>query len=422
MRSNPLFAAAFCSVVASVGIEAPPARAEAPLATADRIMLVVAHQDDDIGVAVPDLVPAFRQQRAIQTVYLTSGDAGFTCNAYTQGREQGAKAVHAALAGVPNRWLDEERQVRGKRVRFSRLAGTQHSLAFIGLPNPGFLSVTPPEGALQRLWLRQLPSVDTVPYDGRSGIDTYAREDLIEVLRTLMSDFTAKDVRVLDASQQQIPIYPFEHVDHMGSAMFATAAFDRYARADALTFYPLYSVQFKPANLPPDMVTLRRSMFDLYRQYDPKPCDTVTTTVCGAPTNCDPLSIYDPFYSRSYPEDTLRSGNAQIRTPSGLCFEAVGASVAARLCDRTRSVQTWALERGGVVRNLATGQCMASATASSGELVALKPCARGPNQQFYVTTQRQLRGPDATCVRESFGSGVLSECVVDIFQLGFGLQ
>jgi LmbE family N-acetylglucosaminyl deacetylase len=398
------------------------ARAEAPLPSTDRLMVVVAHEDDDIMVSIPDLTGVLREHRAVQLVYLTSGDNGFTCNAYTMGREQGAKAVQAKLAGVPNSWIDEERLVRGKRVRFSRLAGTSTSMAFLGLPNPKMFSQDPPEGALQRLWLRQLTSVSTVPFDGRSGLDSYTREELIEVLRTLMSDFQARDLRVLDASQQQLPIYPFEHVDHMGSAMFATAAFMRYGAANAITFYPLYSVIAKPANLSAADTKLRTDVWALYKGYDPKACDTGLTTICGAAALCDPSLVYDPLWPRSYPEDVLRSTDTLIRTPLGLCLEAVGTSLTTRFCDPQRSGQHWAIPRGGSVRNVGTGQCLAAASASNGTQIALATCARSPSQQFYLTTQKQLRSPDATCAREGFGALAVSDCAIDLLQTGFALR
>lgn len=398
------------------------AHAEPVQASASRIMVVVAHQDDDIMVSVPDLVSAVRERRAIQTVYLTSGDAGFTCNAYTQGREQGAKAQQAFLAGVPNQWVDEERVIQGKHVRFSRLTDTAHSMVFLGLPNPALFSTQPPEGALQLLWLKQIQEVATLPFDGRSAVDRYTREQLIELLRALMLEFAPQDVRVLDASQQQIPIYPFEHVDHMGSAMFATAAFQRYAKADALTFYPLYSVQFAPENLSATMTRLRRDMFAAYRAFDPKVCDTLVTSVCGVVTNCDANSIYDPFWPRSYPVDTVRGSSKQLRSPSGLCLEASGSSARLAFCNSSRSAQRWTLERGGVIKNAATGQCLNAASASQGQALGLQSCARVPSQQFYLTTQAQLRGPDATCVVDALGPVTLAECKVDMFQLGWKLQ
>lgn len=303
------------------------AHAEAPLASADRIMIVVAHQDDNIMVMVPDLVSALRAGKAVQTVFVTSGDAGFTCDAYTQGREQGAKLAIARLLNVESRWTEQERSVNGKRVRFSALANSAISFVHIGLPNPGLFSEEPPEGALAKLWSRQITQVSTLPFDGRTMIDAYTREDLIEVLRALMVQFAPKDLRILDASQQQLPYYPFEHIDHMGSAMFAFAAFQRYTLADSITFYPLYSVLFSPENLSNSSSSLRRDLFDTYRQHDPAPCATessLTTTICGATTLCDPLFLYDPLWPRSYPDDTVRGANKWLRTPGGGCLDVVG--------------------------------------------------------------------------------------------------
>ncbi|HEX6240266.1 MAG TPA: RICIN domain-containing protein [Polyangiales bacterium] len=412
-----------CLVGACLASFSAPAAAEPVQPWAQRIMLVVAHQDDDMMVTVPDLVGAVRERRTLRTVYVTSGDAGFTCNAYTQGREAGVKAEQAHLAGVPNVWRDEERVVRGKRVRFSYLEGTNQSMAFIGLPNPALFSTNPPEGALQKLWLGQINQVSTLPYDGRSGVDSYSREELIEVLRALMAEFEPEDVRVLDASQLQIPIYPFEHVDHMGSAMFATAAFTRYARADALTFYPLYSIQFLPANMPPEVVAKRRELTDVYRPHDAKICSTLFTTICGVLTNCDAIAIYEPFWQRNYPTDTLRGSNVQVRAPSGLCLEAISATeVRLVACNAQRSAQRWSLERGGVVRSSGNGRCLNVSSSARGQVVGLAACQRGFNQQFYVTTQNQLRGPDATCVREDWARGVLDECAPNLFQRNWLIQ
>src|SRR5262245_19947874 len=136
----------------------------------------------------------------------------------------------------------------------------------------------------------------------------------------------------------------------MASAMFATAAFQRYAKADALTFYPLYSVQFLAENMSSDMVALRHRMFETYRPFDAKMCPTVFTTICDTLAYCDPVEIYDPFFTRSYTVDTVRRANAALRSPSGQCLDIWLGSVRTRSCDGTRAAQRWTLERGGVVR------------------------------------------------------------------------
>jgi len=285
-------------------------------------------------------------------------------------------------------------------------------------------SQQPPEGAIQKLWLRQIGQVSTLPYDGRSGVDSYTREDLIEALRGLMMEFGPQDVRILDASQQQIPIYPFEHVDHMGSAMFAMAAFQRYARADSLTFYPLYSVQQHSENLPTDMVRLRHELLAAYRAHDAKMCSTKLTTICQAITTCDPMALYDPLWPRHYPADTIRGAGVQLRSPSGMCLDVVnaGATPHLLLCNPARVQQRWTLDRGGVVRNAATNQCLAAASGSPGQALSMRNCVREPAQQFYLTTQRQLRGPDASCVREGLGEISLAACAGDVSQLNWIAQ
>jgi len=100
----------------------------------------------------------------------------------------------------------------------------------------------------------------------------------------------------------------------------------------------------------------------------------------------------------------------------------VGTSLRTRFCDSGRAAQRFTLQRGGAIRSDATGQCLSVTSSASGQTVSLRSCVREPNQQFYLTTQKQLRGPDATCVCESGGQGALAECSVDVFQVGYRLR
>jgi hypothetical protein len=203
----------------------------------------------------------------------------------------------------------------------------------------------------------------------------------------------------------------------MGSAMFATAAFQRYARAESISFYPLYSIQFMPPNLPAEAASLRRELVETYRPHDAKICTSWFTTICGVLTTCDLMAIYKPFWPRSYTVDTLRGKDVQIRSPSGQCLDAKSASeVTLAPCDGQRGAQRWNLERGGVIRSSAHARCLIAAGLDHGaasqasQSLGLAGCARVPAQQFYLTSQGQLRGPEATCVREERTRGLLEEC------------
>lgn len=401
---------------------AQSAHALPPPPSAQRFMVIVAHQDDDGLMFAPDLQSVVTANRPIQTVYLTSGDAGFECSDYTQSRERGAKAAHAFLAGVPNVWSDEERVVRGKRVRVSTLLNTQQTLVFLGLPNRVVVPSDPTIGPLQQLWSGAVPRVTTLSLDGRSGVDSYSKEELIETLRELIGLFNPDDVRTLDASELQPLTYPFEHSDHVHAALFALTALQRRATSAAFTMYRSYSIVFEKENLTTAMTETRRSMFGAYRAHDPKICDALTTQVCGQTTTCDPYTIlYEPFFPRNYPIETRIRERTAIRAFGGLCLEASGTSLRFALCNPFAGSQQWALAQGGTIRNLASGACLRANGVTAGSLVGLARCAREREQQFFMTSQGQLRGPEATCV-SAFGQPNLGGCGWDPFKLSWSVD
>src|SRR4051812_10260102 len=65
-----------------------------------RTLLIVAHQDDDVSMAA-EVRERIAAGEAVQTIYLTSGDASEGCPTYVQGREQGVKVLYASLSGIP---------------------------------------------------------------------------------------------------------------------------------------------------------------------------------------------------------------------------------------------------------------------------------------------------------------------------------
>lgn len=399
--------ASIAAVLASI----TPAQAEAPSPESSNILVVAAHQDDDVLVSVPDLAEAIAEDRTIQTLYLTSGDAGFPCTSYTRSRELGAKAVHAQLAGVPNQWIDQERVVNGKVLRVSTLVGTHQSLAFVGLP----------DGKLEGLWNSATAKLSTLTWDGRSRVDSYTREQLIETVRALMVADGVDDVRLLDASRLQPPMYPFEHPDHVTSALVGLAATQRYAQADQVTMYRTYNIQFEPVNMSEQDSGLRRSLFDLYKPYDVKICGGLFTRICGRLTTCDSPALYEGFIARHYPIEMQHSEDALLQVTSGKCLASANNTVQVQSCNAAVDWQHWSLSGGGELRNLASGLCLRGTGTGNASSFALEPCARTAAQQFYVTDQGQLRGTEATCVRFNAGALTLVSCTDEAAQLGFKL-
>lgn len=385
-----------------------------------RTMLIVAHQDDDIPMLSPDLEQRVKSGTPMQTVYLTNGNAGLSCADYTRGREQGVKEVHALLAGVSNRWKDEERTINGKLLRFSTLVGTEHVLIFFGFPN------APEENtSLEYLWRERGARLSSMALDGRSRVDSYSAEELKQTLHALMVELAPEEVLMLDASQRQPEFYPFEHTDHVHSALFGLAALSRYGKARSFSMYRTYNIQLEPKNLTAEQIAHREDLFKLYATHDKKICEQKKVELCGERTRCFPIGIFLPFYARLYKIEQLTRRDSAIRTQFARCLHVSdgGVRVDMRRCRAGDAAQRWSLAGDGLVRHLASGRCLTAARPGLGSKLTTAVCRDEPLQHFFMTSAGQLRGPDASCVRSGLRAPVLTTCRLrSMRQAGFRLE
>jgi LmbE family N-acetylglucosaminyl deacetylase len=396
---------------------APRAQADAP-----RTMLVVAHQDDDLLMLYPDLQDRLDARTPFATVYLTNGNAGLPCPEYTHGREAGVREVHAALVGVANQWTHEERVIQGKLLRVSTLVGTRHTLWFFGFPNS-----PEPNTSLEYLWTEPEARLRSMALDGRSRTDRYSAEELIETLSALMHELQPEDVRLLDGSRRQPEFYPFEHTDHVHSALFGLAALQRYGRATHFNMYRAYNIQLENKNLSKDVVAKREALFRQYARHDQKICDTRKTEICGKSTRCFPLDVFLPFMARRYTIETVTHSDVRVRTRIGRCLSAdTGTSGRVRVetarCARDDPAQRWSLEPSGQLRQRASGRCVASEQNKLGSKLVLTECKGELRQRFYLNDHGQLRGPNASCVRAGLRDPQLEACGMRLRQTGWRID
>lgn len=386
-------------------------------------LLVVAHQDDDLLMLYPDLQDRLNPHTPVATVYLTNGNAGLACPAYTRGRELGIRAVHAALVGVADQWKDEERVVNGKLLRVSSLVGTQHTLWFVGLPNS-----PAPRTSLEYLWTERDAQLDSMDVDGRSRVDHYTAEQLTETLSALMHSLKVEDVRLLDASRRQPELYPFEHTDHVHSALFGLAALLRYGEAKRFNMYRSYNIQLEKKNLPRETIAKREALFRQYAQYDQKICETRKTEICGESTRCFPLGLFLPFMARRYTIENVSHTDAKLRTRLGRCLsananDAEGARITTPRCKDEDAAQRWSLGPTGQLRQLASGRCVAAEQEKLGSKLVLVTCENEHRQRFFLNDHGQLRGPNASCVSAGLsGEPELEPCGLSLRQTGWRID
>jgi hypothetical protein len=386
-----------------------------------RALYIVAHQDDDLNLMNPDMMNDLAQGAAVQTVYLTSGDAGFTCPAYTQGREAGVKVAYAQILAVPNVWDESELALPGKLIRLLSLRGTRLRLAFVGLHNSGLFERGLPD--LEQLWNGKIPFAESRLYDGRSRSDRYTRAELIDTLAHIMAEFAATHINTLDSSGLQPLVWPFDHSDHVHSALFGLAAAQRYT-AVPVGMYRAYNFAFEQENVAPALAATKLAAFQAYSRHDGKICNTPTTTICNMEAPCDDPSLYAGYDKRQYRVIVYQNVRGVLRGPMGQCLQADFSSARALLapCEPMNPAQHWRVGTDQSVRHAYSALCLSVTPVVRGAPVGLSPCSGELGQRFVLTAHTQLRGPDATCVQAEGGRLTIEECTLDGRQLEWNPQ
>ena len=123
-------------------------------------MYVVAHQDDDILFQSPGLLRTIASGRCVRTVFVTAGDDGKS-RSYWEGREAGAQAAYAQLAGVADAWEEATLDANGHTLALKTLtAQPRVSLVFMRLPDGGLTGggfASHGNQSLRKLWTSAHP-------------------------------------------------------------------------------------------------------------------------------------------------------------------------------------------------------------------------------------------------------------------------
>ncbi|MGD0167940.1 MAG: PIG-L family deacetylase, partial [Gaiellaceae bacterium] len=236
---------------------------------------VVAHQDDDLLFMNPDILHDIQSNRCVVTVYVTAGDAGESDPAYWQGREAGSQAAYAEMAGVDNVWTTSDAGIPNHSIPVLTLSGDPKvSLVFMRLPDGNYLwgtgFATHNYESLQKLWQGTIDSIH--PVDDESS--SYTRQDLIDTLTSLMTEFQPDLIRTQDST---VGFGNGDHSDHYASALFADAAQINYSTSHTTTSYIDYAVSNYPQNVFGTDLTSKQNAFYTYGEYDSHTCDSAET-------------------------------------------------------------------------------------------------------------------------------------------------
>ena len=227
-------------------------------------MTIVAHQDDDILFMNPDIDASIAAGEPNTTIYITAGDAGLG-RAYWEARELGAKAAYSEMTGIAN-WVDEtvELDIGGTPFEIATAhpeGNTDVRLYFLRLPDGG--GDLPP-GLEQQLARLESGALETVA--SQDGVNSYEREDLVEVLQSLMELHTPSQFRL---QIHEGPNAAGEHTDHIETSQFSDAALAAYDGENyTVTRYVNYASEDMPFNLSPEEAARSFEIMEAYTAFD----------------------------------------------------------------------------------------------------------------------------------------------------------
>ena len=264
---------AFLALVLAVSsMVLAPSSATADPGCAGTSMYVVAHQDDTLLFTNPALLHDVQAGLCVRTVFVTAGDAN-QGEVYWAGREEGARAGYAALAGVPNSWTVGSLDVAGKQVRVETLSGSPAvSLVFMRLPEgagvAGDGGSTYGFESIKKLWQGSIATIHAV-----DGSAAYTRAELFAGLESLMDQTQPERIVTQDYAGA---IGDADNVDHHVTAYFTRAAHDLYPTPHVLVSYMGYGTTSLPQNVSGDDLAAKVNAFYAYTPYDPAICQTPT--------------------------------------------------------------------------------------------------------------------------------------------------
>jgi large repetitive protein len=239
-------------------------------------LYVAAHQDDTLLFQSPALLQDVQSGHCVRTVFLTAGDDGRE-QPYWVGREDGAQAAYAQMAGVANQWTASTTTVAGRQLHVATLNGKPSiSLYYLRLPDGGIEG----EGSmlygfksLMKLWNSGQPGSTSPPQDATiEAVDhsaTYTYSGLIETLKGLMTQLEPQQILT---QNYIVAIKGPDHADHAVTARFARAASQAYPTAHRLVGYRDYEVTSQPENVFGTMLGAKAMAFYTYGQHDSGAC------------------------------------------------------------------------------------------------------------------------------------------------------
>lgn len=257
---------AFVTLIGAAAVSGAVLQGTAPAARAaadGRVMVVVAHTDDDLLFLSPDILHVVQAGLPLLLVYTTAGEAGEGSD-YWQSLEEGTRSTYAQMAGTANSWSSLPNGVPGRSFLRQGLDGTGVQVAFLHIPDgltDGTGTATYGYDSIIKLWDGRIDTVGLV-----DGSDAYGRDDLIALLAGLMADFGP--TQILTQTWTGAYTDTGDHSDHWATANFAREASHAYAGGQSLTGYHGYITSSWDENVAGADLDAKTAAFSNFAGYD----------------------------------------------------------------------------------------------------------------------------------------------------------
>ncbi|KAL4915472.1 putative deacetylase LmbE-like domain-containing protein [Aspergillus aurantiobrunneus] len=240
----------------------------------DNTLSIVSHPDDDLLFLNPDILHDIANGFNVRTVYLTAGDAGEPWDYWT-GRQAGAQAAYAKMAGVESVWDESNIGVEGKDIPLYTLrANPRVSLAFLHIPdgsNDGNGYPSTGQESLEKLWKDKIAAIRTVDGSGT----TYSKQELIHTLTWIINDYKADSLNSFDYLHDY---GTGDHSDHTSAGLFTNEAAIPSQYPGSVVAYRGYPIKYEQPNVSGDDLARKKEAFYTYAAFD--------ATVCGSDAAC----------------------------------------------------------------------------------------------------------------------------------------
>ncbi|WP_161500710.1 PIG-L family deacetylase [Embleya scabrispora] len=268
--------------------------------SAERVLNVVAHHDDDLLFLSPELLENLRAGATVRTVYFMASDYS-NYPKFMQDREVGLRRVYADTLGMKlGQWKAQPYEKGGVQATLWTL-GDRVSILETRIPD-GYMKT--PLGA-KRMWGLYSENMQIKTRPGETfPVQEFNRDALVAFLRGVRDEIKPDRVNTLDPfadlGGSPDPAGGF-HQDHVAVARMVMYALEQDVPPSPVHYFRDYTIEQSPPNLSPERARAKAKAFKTYTEYDP---------------DAKRSKVYGPWLRKTYEVDGAWRGDLLVPLPA----------------------------------------------------------------------------------------------------------